>query len=275
MIADPYKVFGISPNASDAELKKAYRELSKKWHPDENPNNQKMAEEKFKEVQEAYRQIVDAREKGTSPYGTSSSYGNSGYGYGGSGYGGSGYGSSGSGGSGYGNSGGQYDQSRDGDYQDDRGYADFGGFGNFGDFFNQWQQYSNGRRQQESEDESNEMRAARNYINSGYYQEAVNALNQTAEENRTARWYYYAAMANQGSGNNMTAMSYAKRAVDMEPGNQQYANLLRQLQTGGSWYQQKNESYGGFGSMGTTGWCLSMCALNLLCNCCASGGRYF
>ncbi len=256
MIADPFKVLGISPTATDAELKKAYRELSKKWHPDQNPNNQKYAEEKFKEIQEAYRQIVDAREKGTSAYGTSSS----------SGYGGAGSSYSG-----------QYQESRSGDYQDGRGYADYNGYGGFGDFFNQWQRYSDERRQQESANETNEMRAARNYINSGYYQEAMNALNQTAAENRNARWYYYAAMANQGTGNNMTALNYAKRASDLEPSNQQYASLVQQLQNGGSWYQQRGANYGGFdfGSMGTTGWCLSMCALNLLCNCCAGGGRFY
>lgn len=64
MITDPYKILGISPNATDEELKKAYRTLSKKYHPDLNRGNEKYAEEKFKEVQEAYRQIQDERKYG-------------------------------------------------------------------------------------------------------------------------------------------------------------------------------------------------------------------
>ena len=75
MITDPYSVLGVSEKTSDADLKKAYRELSKKWHPDANPGNTEAAEERFKEIQEAYRQIVDARARGTSAYGPSSSSG--------------------------------------------------------------------------------------------------------------------------------------------------------------------------------------------------------
>ena len=50
---DPYKVLGVSPSATDEEVKKAYRNLSKKYHPDANVNNpnQDEYEEKFKEVQ--------------------------------------------------------------------------------------------------------------------------------------------------------------------------------------------------------------------------------
>ena len=52
---NPYQVLGISPGASDDEIKKAYRALSRKYHPDANINNpnKAQAEEKFKEVQQA------------------------------------------------------------------------------------------------------------------------------------------------------------------------------------------------------------------------------
>lgn len=48
-----YDLLGVSPNASQEEIKKAYRKLAMKWHPDRNPGN-KQAEEKFKEIQKAY-----------------------------------------------------------------------------------------------------------------------------------------------------------------------------------------------------------------------------
>ena len=57
---DPYSVLGVPRNASDDEIKKAYRKLSRKYHPDANINNpnKDQAEEKFKEVQQAYEQIM-------------------------------------------------------------------------------------------------------------------------------------------------------------------------------------------------------------------------
>lgn len=65
---DPYKVLGVSPDASDDEVKKAYRELARKYHPD-NYNGSDLAdlaEEKMKEVNEAYELIKKMRASGTS-----------------------------------------------------------------------------------------------------------------------------------------------------------------------------------------------------------------
>ncbi len=75
---DPYSVLGVSRDASDEEIKKAYRKLSRKYHPDANINNpnKAQAEEKFKEIQQAYDQIMKEREYGSSYSG----YGNGGYG---------------------------------------------------------------------------------------------------------------------------------------------------------------------------------------------------
>ena len=82
MINDPYQVLGVSPNASEEEIKRAYREQSRKYHPDSYADNPlaDLAEEKFKEVQEAYDQIMKSR-SGTGGYGNSyGSYQNQGFG---------------------------------------------------------------------------------------------------------------------------------------------------------------------------------------------------
>ena len=150
---DPYSVLGISRGATDDEIKKAYRALSRKYHPDANINNpnKDQAEAKFKEVQQAYQQIMHERE-----YGTTSSYGN-----------------------GYGSSSGGYDGNNpNGGYGDfggfDFGGFDFGGFGNFRGYSGQYQQ----RRSSATSNEGDlHMQAAANFINNGRYQEAINVLN--------------------------------------------------------------------------------------------------
>lgn len=75
---NPYEVLGVSENASDEEIKKAYRKLSRLYHPDANVNNpnKKEAEEKFKEVQQAYNAIMNKDTAGD--FGQGASY----YGYG-------------------------------------------------------------------------------------------------------------------------------------------------------------------------------------------------
>ena len=194
-MTDPYQILGVSRDASDDEIKKAYRTLSRKYHPDANINNpnKDQAEAKFKEVQQAYQQIMKERE-----YGSSGSYGTGGYGTFG------GYGSYGSG------------QSGD----------PFGGFGGFGGF---WGDFGGGYRQQAGpEATDNEdvlhLRAAANFIGSGHYQEALNVLNDMKD--RSAQWYYYSAMANSGLGNNVAALEHAKTAYQMNPNNMQYQVLL-------------------------------------------------
>ena len=79
-MTDPYSVLGVSRNASDDEIKKAYRNLSRKYHPDANINNpnKDQAEAKFKEVQQAYQQIMKEREYGSS--GNYGPYSQNGYG---------------------------------------------------------------------------------------------------------------------------------------------------------------------------------------------------
>ncbi|MBR5534302.1 MAG: DnaJ domain-containing protein [Ruminiclostridium sp.] len=74
---DPYSVLGVNPSASDEEIKKAYRELVKKYHPDSYANNPlaDLAEEKMKAVNEAYDAIVKMRTQGGGGYRSSGNAG--------------------------------------------------------------------------------------------------------------------------------------------------------------------------------------------------------
>ena len=60
---DYYEVLGVSKTASIDEIKSAYRKLAKEYHPDMNPNDRKAAEEKFKELSEAYEVLSDAKKR--------------------------------------------------------------------------------------------------------------------------------------------------------------------------------------------------------------------
>jgi len=60
---DYYQLLGVPKNAPEKDIKSAYRKLARKWHPDANPTNQKMAEEKFKEIQEAYEVLGDPEKR--------------------------------------------------------------------------------------------------------------------------------------------------------------------------------------------------------------------
>ncbi|MBE6926524.1 MAG: J domain-containing protein [Ruminococcaceae bacterium] len=81
-MTDPYKVLGVSPNASDEEIKKAYRRLAKQYHPDRNPGDAEAAK-KMQEVNAAYEQIknpekAQQNQGGYNPYGNYNPYGGQG-----------------------------------------------------------------------------------------------------------------------------------------------------------------------------------------------------
>ncbi len=221
MNKNPYDVLGVSPNASDDEIKKAYRDLTRKYHPDANVNNPlaDLAEEKFKEVQEAYDMIMNERASGGS--GSSG-----GYSYGNGSYGGNSYGNGSSG-----NSGSSYN-------------------GNYG------------------AQADPRLQAAANYINSRRYREALNTLDQVQE--RSALWYYLSGCANAGLGNNVLARDHAAQAVNMEPNNYQYRQLLNQLDFSSRRYQNSpyGAGYGPGGSQcGTGNMCCDLWLADTLCEC--------
>ena len=269
MYTDPYEVLGVSRDATTDEIKKAYRKLSRKYHPDANINNPNAAEaeEKFKDVQQAYEQIMDEKE-----HGGRSSYGGN-YGPGSSrGYGG--YGNQGQYGNGQSGNG-QYGGQNQTDYDDWFGgfgrFGGFGGYGGYGGYGNQQNRAGSSQGNYSSNSATNShLQAAANYINSGHYEEALNVLNGMSD--RPAHWYYLSAHANRGLGNNITAMEHAKQAVSMEPSNYQYKALLDQLQNGGQWYNNMGGNYGRTSSNNMGKWCMDMIMLNLLCNCCCGYG---
>ena len=180
MMEDPYKVLGVSPNASDEEIKQAYRRLAKKYHPDLHPGDEEAAKQ-MQKINAAYEKIKNP-EKAQQGYG---------------------------------------------------GYSQYDPFGGY-----QQRTYT----QDGSGD--NYQRAAMNYIRFGRYQEAINALNNATS--RDARWYYLSALAHDGLGNHVTALEHIRRAVSMDPGNQEYLHALNIMEQGGQAYRQQAGNFGGF-----------------------------
>lgn len=91
---------------------------------------------------------------------------------------------------------------------------------------------------------SNAQQAAQHYIRFGRYREALNALDGCPVKD--ASWYYLSAIANDGLGNQITALEHIRRAVSMEPDNPRYLQALREIESGGIRYQQTAGGFRGF-----------------------------
>lgn len=148
----------------------------------------------------------------------------------------------------------------------------YGGWGSYGDSggWGGWWGGTGGWGGAQTQRESPQMQAARNFINSGHYREALNLLENM--QDRPARWYFYMAAANMGLGNNIAALNYAQQAVNMEPDNLEYRQLLQKLQYAGQTYRQTGRRYG---MPGLDNACTWLCLGNLLLSCCCGRGGYF
>ena len=198
-MSDPWQVLGVSQNATDEEVKAAYRKLAHKYHPDLNPGDEAAAK-KMQEINAAYDQIKNPEAYRASQ--ASSSPG---------------------GGAGY------------REYQDPFG----GGWNPFtGWAGSAWQQQGQSYQRSSSE-ENVHYQAARNYINARQYDSAIHTLDEVSPGVRDAEWFYLSAVANYYVGNRITAMQHAQNAVRMDQGNPTYQRLLSQMQNPGAAYRAR------------------------------------
>jgi molecular chaperone DnaJ len=223
MIDDPYKVLGLSPGASQEEIKKAYRQMAKKYHPDLHPNDPK-ATEKMNEINEAYDMLMNPEKYASRRQQQQQSQSRQQYGYG-------------------------QQQSRQtgqqsgyqsyqgpGGWSSDFDFEDFFGFG----FAGAGQAST---RPQHEPGDSPEVQRAVTAIQNGQYQDAVYTLTRIPSTGRNARWYYLSALAHNGLGNTVQAADHMTKAAQMEPNNQTYVQLLQQFRRAGQTYEQNARGF--------------------------------
>lgn len=218
---DPYEVLGVSPEATDDEIKNVYRKLSRKYHPDANVGkpDAALAEEKFKDINVAYDEIMDMRSKGanfrSNPYSS---------GYGGAARTNTGYGQNAYGFNGY------------------EGYSS----------------YQGAKKTQSKSAKSTDwliiddlmyeftpdgeyLRNVVILLNQFKYSDARVALNAT--KTRSGLYYYLSALTFWKLGETGTAFVQAKMALTMDPQNPDYMNLYVKLQSMNTAYTETSSSY--------------------------------
>ena len=241
MINEPHKVLGVSENATQDEIKKAYRQMAKKYHPDLNPGDENAAK-KMNEINQAYDMLMNPekyRRQQTTSYGGYGSYG------------------------GYNPYGNQQNRTY-------RTYTYGGPFGgwtytnvDFDDFFGGGNSYDFLNAKVEPGDSYVIQRAILE-INNRKYQDAVNTLNNITREGRNARWYYLSALANYNLGNNVQSADHIQMAVNLEPANQTYRKAYQHFTRSSQTYERNARTYrSGFGGLSTL--CCSMALSQMLC----------
>ena len=229
---DPYKVLGLKRNATDEEIKAAYHALVKKYHPDKYQNNplSDLAEEKLREVNEAYELLMKPKTATTS-YGSSSGSYSAGYNSGG--YNTGGY-----------NTGGSYGQ---GSYQGSYNYGGYdhgqgGGYSSYGGAQN-----SSHYSVREALDNNQLNRAEELLYSSG---------------NRDAEWYFLSGVLSYKKGYYDDALSKISYALNLAPNNVEYRSVYQQIRGTGALYKTTSTNRGYNSS--------SMCSDLLWCYCCSS-----
>ena len=164
---NPYKILGISPNATDAEVKKAYRELAKKYHPDNYIDNPlaDLAHEKMQQINWAYDEIMKSRSAGNQSTGANNSSSN------------------------------------------------------------------NGSYYSEQSNKSETELRIRKLLMEGRNSEAEVLLDRTPASERGAEWNFLKANVCYRKGFLSDARRFAQTAVQMDPGNREYADFYRSVST--------------------------------------------
>ena len=233
MVDDPYKILGISRDATKDEIKKAYRAKAKEYHPDLHPDDP-LAAEKMNEINEAYDMLNNPEKYQNRTQGSQNTGG--------------------------------YRQSSD-PWQDFGDWQDFGGFGSFEEFFGFGGSGTNPEPPKSQPGDSSDIRQAIDFINMKQYQYADNTLNSILSTYRNARWFYLSALANYGLGRQMLALEQIQKAVQMEPSSQLYRNTLNTLKRASTEYRQNGEEFQNYAeSMGRV--CQGLCLAQLFCMFC-------
>ncbi len=222
MSNNPYKILGVSPEADDEEIKKAYRELARKYHPDRYSDSDlaDLASEKMKEINAAYEEITRMREAraqtGGNYYEDPRTSGAAGAGNGQSGYGG--------------------------------GYsANMGGGTNY-------------HSQNYSADAKSKFTSIRNCINGGNIAEAERLLEEIDTADRGAEWVFLTGCVQLHKGFYVDAQRSFETAYRMEPTNHEYWQFKERMhQQAGNYGKGYNTSRGAGCDWCTTMICADCC----------------
>ena len=248
MVNEPHKILGVSENATQDEIKKAYRQMAKKYHPDLNPGDENAAK-KMNEINEAYDMLMNPDKYRAQR--AQASYG---------GYPG-----------GYNTYNGQQGRTyRTYTY----GAGPFGGWTytnvDFEDFFGgaSANNSANGNADfmhaEVETDDTYDFRKAVSEINSKKFSDALNSLMRVPSFARKTRWYYLNALANYGLGNTVQASADIQKAVNEEPNNMTYRRAYQGINRSSQTYERNartyNNSFGGVGGL-----CCSMALSQILC----------